>query len=304
MEPGPVPVGQPGLGQQEAQCRGKKGMGEVGRSWKHQGEMPWVEEQKERQRGLPASEGQTTIACWAHGQSARGASPGGGCGMGSAAPGQFSLGFFRCFSSGLAWTRCSWGGRGCRRNGTGLSQNLAASLPSPPSATTCWAAVHSATGHCQRVGLPRRPGVLLRDALGAKVYCLGESGSGVRGVHGEGPGPSAVSSEGAEPYWDQGWGSPHRHESCSGLLCVWGPLHSHHQYSALSHPQPCWPAQLYLQDWVSQEIEKGTLKSLHTCGQKPQSAGPLQHHFKGIHGAASAGIVKGFPGGTCGQNSK
>ena len=52
MEPGPVPVGQPGLGQQEAQCRGKKGMGEVGRSWKHQGEMPWVEEQKERQRGL------------------------------------------------------------------------------------------------------------------------------------------------------------------------------------------------------------------------------------------------------------
>lgn len=51
MEPGPVPVGQPGLGQQEAQCRGKKRMGEVGRSWKHQGEMPWVEEQKERQKG-------------------------------------------------------------------------------------------------------------------------------------------------------------------------------------------------------------------------------------------------------------
>ena len=46
-----------------------------------------MEEQKERQRGQPASEGQTTIACWAHGQSARGASPGGGCGMGSATPG-------------------------------------------------------------------------------------------------------------------------------------------------------------------------------------------------------------------------
>ena len=58
MEPGPVPVGQ-----QEAWCRGKRGMGEAGRIGRCQGEVPWAEGQKERQRGQPASEGQTTTAC-------------------------------------------------------------------------------------------------------------------------------------------------------------------------------------------------------------------------------------------------
>lgn len=49
-EPGPVPGGRPGPGQQEAQSRGRKGVGEGGRSWRHQGGCPGQEEQKERGR--------------------------------------------------------------------------------------------------------------------------------------------------------------------------------------------------------------------------------------------------------------
>ena len=48
MEPGPVPVDQ-----QEARCRGKRGMGEAGRIWRCQGEVPWAEDRK---RGREASQ--------------------------------------------------------------------------------------------------------------------------------------------------------------------------------------------------------------------------------------------------------
>ena len=173
----------------------------------------------------------------------------------------------------------------CQSSVSSISHYLLSSCP------FCYRAL-SASG----VALKAR--CIVEESTGCKGVLPGQGWEWGEGVHGEGPGPSAVSSEGTEPCWDQGWGSPHRRGSCSGLPCVWGPLHSHHQYSApshprpcwmrrshhqhsaRSHPQPCWPAQLYLPDWVSQEMEKGTVKSLPTCGQKPQSAGPSSTTLK------------------------
>lgn len=63
MEPGPVPGGQLGPGQQEAQSRGRKRMGEAGRSWRRQGEVPGGGgTARKRQRGQPAGEDQATTA--------------------------------------------------------------------------------------------------------------------------------------------------------------------------------------------------------------------------------------------------
>lgn len=61
-KPGHVPGRQPGPGQQEAQSRGRKGVGQGGKSWRHQGVPRAGGTEKERQRGQLAGQHRATTA--------------------------------------------------------------------------------------------------------------------------------------------------------------------------------------------------------------------------------------------------
>lgn len=61
-KPGCVPGAQPGPGQQELQSRSGKGVGQGGKSWRHQGLCPGQEEQREREREAERTAGRPALA--------------------------------------------------------------------------------------------------------------------------------------------------------------------------------------------------------------------------------------------------
>lgn len=108
--------------------------------------------------------------------------------MGSAAPGQFSLGFYRCFSSGLH----ELGARevGCDAEGMGLHSSR---LGCQSSMSSISHYLLSSCPFCYRAlagewGCPKARCIAEGSTGCKRCTAWAQGGSGVRGVHGEGPG--------------------------------------------------------------------------------------------------------------------
>lgn len=182
MEPGLVPVGQ-----QEARCRGKKGMGEAGRIWRCQGEVPWAEGQRGREGSQPA---RARLPLHVEHMGRVPVLPVLEVGVAWALqlqdvvfPWFLQVLLIRsCMNSVLMrWARMQEGmGLACPRPRLPVSHVLHQPLLAEQLSIPLQGTVS------ERV-CPQGPGVLLREALGAKAYCLG-GGGGVWGSMARGQG--------------------------------------------------------------------------------------------------------------------